>query len=80
MTKKDHDILIELRTDMKYVVKFVKNNKKNIVILSKENQKRKDWQEDFDSKIKVFLTIATTIGGVIVFIGNKAWDFFMRNK
>ena len=80
MTKKDHDILIKLSIDMKYLVKFVKNNKKNIVILSKENQKRKDWQEDFDSKIKVFLTIATTIGGVIVFIGNKAWDFFMRNK
>ena len=78
MNREDRDILIELRTDMKYVLKFVKNNKSNIVILSKENQARKDWQEDFDSKTKVFIGIATVIGGIIVFIGNKAWDFFIK--
>ncbi len=78
MTKKDHDILIELRTDVKYIRKFVCANKKNIVYLGKQNQKRKDWQEDFDSKTRVFIGIATVIGGIVVFIGNKAWDFFIR--
>jgi len=77
MQKKDHDILIELRTDVKYIRKFVCTNKKNIVYLKKQNQARKDWQEDFDSKTKVFIGIATVIGGIIVFIGNKAWDFFV---
>jgi len=78
MTKKDHDILIELRTDIKYIRRFVANNRKGITWLKEENQDRKDWQEDFDSKTKVFIGIATVIGGIIVFVGNKAWDFFIR--
>ena len=80
MTKKDHDILIELRTDIKYIRRFVANNRKGITWLKEENQDRKDWQENFDSKTKVFIGIATVIGGIIVFIGNKAWDLFMRNR
>ncbi len=77
MTKKDHDILIELRTDVKYIRKFVCANKKNIVYLKKQNQARKDWQEDFDTKTRVFIGVATFFGGIIVFVGNKVWDFFM---
>ena len=80
MTKSDHDILIELRTDVKYIRRFVCTNKKNIVKLKKQNQDRKDWQEDFDSKTKVFIGIATFIGGVVVFVGNKAWEFFVTRK
>ena len=78
MIKRDHDILIELRTDMKYIVRFIQNNKKSVIYLRKQNQNRKDWQEDFDSKIKVFIFIATTIGGAIVFIGNKVYDYFIK--
>ena len=80
MNTRERDILIELRTDVKYIRRFVATNKKSVIYLKKQNQKRKDWQEDFDSKIKVFLTIATTIGGVIVFIGNMAWNFFMNKR
>lgn len=80
MTTKDHDILIELRTDVKYIRRFVANNKKGIVYLRKQNQKRKDWQEDFDSKTKVFLGVASFIGGMIVFAVDKIWDYFKLRK
>ena len=78
--KEDHDILIELRTDVKYIRKFVSTNKKSIVFLKKQNQKRKDWQEDFNSKTKVFLVVASFIGGLLVFAIDKIWDFFKTRK
>ena len=80
MNRKSRDILIELRTDVKYIRKFVATNKKSVVYLKKQNQKRKDWQEDFDSKTKVFLATASFIGGVLVFVIDKVWDFFRTRK
>jgi len=71
MPKTDHDILIELATDMKYVKEFVTKNTKEIVEL-------KDWQQDIDSKAKTFFGMATFIGGIVVFIGNKLWDIFVQ--
>ena len=74
---KDRDILIELRTDVRYIKKFVVENKKCI----KENEDHivelKDWQEDWDTKTKTFVGIATFVGGIIVFVGNKLWGLFI---
>ena len=80
MNRKSRDILIELRTDVKYIRKFVCTNKKGIVYLKKQNQKRKDWQEDFDSKTKVFLATASFIGGLLYFVIGKVWDYFKLKK
>lgn len=80
MTETDHDILIGLRTDMKYVVKFIKNNKRNIIYLTKQNQARLDWQQDFDTKTKVFIGVATFLGGIVVFVGEKLYDYFIRRS
>ena len=80
MTKSDHDILIKMEVDIKYIRKFVATNKKSVVYLKKQNQKRKDWQEDFDSKTKVFLATASFIGGILVFVIDKVWDFFKTRK
>ena len=75
--KTDHDILIELRTDVKYIKRSVGGNTNKVEWLKEENQERKDWQEDFDGKTKVLVAVATFIGGIIVFIGNKVWEFFV---
>jgi len=79
MTKQtDHDILIELRTDVKYIKRTVGGNVTKIEWLKEENQDRKDWQEDWDGKTKVFMGIATFVGGIIVFVGNKLWSYFVE--
>ena len=78
MTKTDHDLLTEIAIDIKYIKKGLSVNVKKIDWLNSENQERKDWQEDFDSKTKVFVAIATFVGGIIVFIGNKAYELFVK--
>lgn len=77
--KKDHDILIELRTDIRYIKSFVTKNSGNISKLDTRVNGVEDWQEQADGKVKLLLGIATFVGGVVVFLGNKLWDFFMKN-
>ena len=78
MTKNDHDILIEMSTDLKYIKNGLSVNVKKIEWLNGENQDRKDWQEDWDTKTKMLVGIATFVGGIIVFIGNKAYELFSK--
>ena len=76
----DHDILLELRTDVKYIKTFVKNNTKSIEGLNTRVNNVEDWQEQTDGKMKVLVGVATFIGGIVVFIGNKLWDFFRTRQ
>ena len=75
--KTDHDILIEMRTDIRYIKKNVGGNTSKVEWLKEENQERKDWQENFDGKTKTLVGVATFVGGIIVFLGNKLWDVFI---
>lgn len=73
----DHDLLIEMRTDLKYIVATIGEHATDISGLKKENQARKDWQENADTKIKIYTAIATVIGGFVVWVGDivfKLWE------
>ena len=61
-----------------YIEKSIDNNQLNIKLLCDENQKRKDWQEDMDSKLKFAVGVATFIGGVIVFLTERVITFFEK--
>ena len=76
----DHDILLELRTDIRYIKTFVKQNTDNIGKLNVRINTVEDWQEQTDGKMKVLVGVATFIGGIVVFIGNKLWDFFRTRQ
>lgn len=78
MPKTDHDILIELATDMKYVKEFVTKNTSAITTVNKKVLELEDWQQDIDSKSKMFFGIATFIGAFVTFVGNKLWDYFSQ--
>ena len=80
MTKIDHDLLIVISTDIKYIKESVGQHGKSIGWLKSENQKRRDWQEDWNSKAKFLVGIATFVGGFVVFIGNKLWDLFVTKR
>ena len=56
---------------LNYIEDQVKGNQINIRELCKENQKRKDWQENYDTRIKTFIGVATFVGGIIVFIVDR---------
>ena len=76
--REDRDLLVEIRTDIKYIKKGLNVNVKKIEWLNSENQARKDWQEDWNGKAKFLVGIATFVGGIIVFIGNKVWEVFVK--
>ena len=82
MVQSDHDLIINIANDMKYVREFIHNNTQEIAFLKKENQDRKDWQESADTKIKVYTglaaTIATVIGGMIVWMGDRIVDYWIK--
>lgn len=78
MQKTDHDILIEVATDMKYLKTFVEKNTKAVIATNDRVNKVEDWQQDFNSKTKVFLGMASLIGAVVTFIGEKLWDYFIQ--
>jgi len=77
---RDHDLLIAISTDVKYIKKNIQSNKDSIIWLKGENQERKDWQENWGTKTKVCLGIASFIGGIIVFITDKVWGLFLGFK
>lgn len=62
-------------TKLEYIDKAIRKNEKSIFSLKNENQDRKDWQEDMDTKIKFSVSIATIIGGAIVFLTERILSF-----
>ncbi len=78
--KNDHDLLIKINTHVKYIRKNIQANSDLIKWLKEENQERKDWQETWDGKAKVFFGIATFLGGVVIFISNLIWDAYKHFK
>lgn len=78
MTETDHDLLIKIHTDVKYIKRDVKTGEKTRKFLLKENQDRKDWQESSDLKVKIYLTIASFIGGIVVFLVDKMYELYLR--
>lgn len=74
----DHDLLIGIDKDIKYITRDIKRNRICIKWLKDENQVRKDWQETWDTKTKVYMAVASAVGGIIVFVVDKVWAFFSQ--
>lgn len=78
MKKSDHDLLIEIRNEIKHIVQSIKTNRADINGLKKTSQCLKDWQEDAETKVKIYTAVAIFIGGVVMFIVDKVWDLFTK--
>ena len=78
--KNDHDLLIRIDENVKAIKGSVAKNIKEIECLKKENQLRKDWQENSDTKQKMVIAIASGIGGFLVFLATKVIDWFVDKK
>lgn len=76
----DHDLLTKVLVHVKYIRKNLQSHSSNIAWLKEENQERKDWQETWTTKTKVFIGIATFLGGGVVFLGNAIWDVYNHFK
>lgn len=72
------DILIELRTDVKYIKGAVRANNKKINAHAKRIDVVEDWQEGFGIRMKFVVGVASFVGGVFVFIADKVIDFFTK--
>ena len=68
------DILIELRTDVKYIKKSLENNTKELKSHCKRIGTVEDWQDGWSVRMKMMAGIASFIGGIIVFIADKIWE------
>ena len=77
---KDHDTLIRIDENVKVIIKDIARACKERDYLYKENQKRKDWQENQDTKQKMVIAIASGIGGFLVFLATKVIDWFIDKK
>ena len=76
----DHDLLIEINAAVKYIKDKIDCHTTKIDFLYSENEKRKDWQQDTDTKIKLFAGISTFIGGLIVFVIDRFMGWFIIKK
>ena len=77
---KDHDTLIRIDENVKVIVKDIARACKERKELYKENQIRKDWQENHDTREKMVIAVASGIGGFLVFLATKVIDWFIDKK
>jgi len=63
-------------TKLEYIECTIRENRSNIRELSEQNQLRKDWQENFDTKTRLAIGLASFVGGVFVWIADKVFKFF----
>ena len=77
---KDHDTLIRIDENVKEIKKELKQSCADRKELFKQNQERKDWQENHDTKEKMVIAVASGIGGFLVFIATKIIDWFFEKK
>ena len=63
-------------TKLEYIECTIRENRSNIRELSGQNQLRKDWQENFDTKTRLAIGLASFVGGVFVWIADKVFKFF----
>ena len=72
------DILIELRTDIKYIKKNIDGNSNELKNQSIRINILEDWQEGWNLRTKMIAGIASFIGGIMVFIASKLIEFFSK--
>ena len=75
MPAKDHDLLIELTSDVKYIKDFIEANTKSISENSKRISNLESWKDNMDGRLKVFVGIAAFVGGLFMFAVDKAYEF-----
>ena len=81
MTKtQDHDTLIRIDENVKVIKKDLKKACEERKWLMQENQTRKDWQENHDTREKMIIAVASGIGGFLVFLATKVIDWFVDKK
>lgn len=74
----DHDLLITIANDIKYIKKNVSQNLKNIKGHDTRLATVENWQQDWGVKTKIFVGVASFVGGIIVFISEKLWEVFVK--
>ena len=78
--KNDHDTLIRIDENVKVIKNDLRKACDERKFLAKENQKRKDWQENHDTREKMVIALASGIGGFLVFLATKIIDWFVDKK
>jgi len=78
--KNDHDTLIRIDENVKVIKNDLRKACDERKFLTKENQKRKDWQENHDTREKMVIALASGIGGFLVFLATKIIDWFVDKK
>lgn len=63
---------------LEYIEASIDTNQVSIAELEIENQNRKGWQENFNTKSKIYVGVALFIGGAIIWIGDKLFDLFVN--
>jgi hypothetical protein len=75
ISRQNRDILIELRTDIRYIREKVKGHGKAIRLLKRKSQDNIIWHKEWGAQYKIIVGIAGFIGGAIVFVVKGTWDF-----
>ena len=76
LKKSDHDLLLEIKTHVEYIREDIKEGIKERAILTKLTDNTRNRIEAIEGRMKVWVGIATFIGGAIVWIVDKGFDFF----
>ena len=76
----DHDLLVRIDERMGSVIKKIDCHSKQIANLYSENNETKDWQRTHDTKEKMVIAMASSIGGFFVFIATRVIDWFIDKK
>jgi len=80
MADTTREILAEVRTDIKYIKRFVEENKAGVECNKGEIETINDWKDGVEVRYKTLVGVATFIGGIVVFVGNFVWDFFSKRQ
>jgi hypothetical protein len=80
MSVSDHDILIGISKDVKYLARTLKTNCAQVEVLKKENQGLKDWQQNWDVRYKFMTMILIVAGSIISWIGQLFLPLFFGSK
>jgi hypothetical protein len=74
----DHDLLIKISTDVGYIKKTLEAHCNQIIELEKKTNTCEDWRSGWDQKSKFITGVAVFVGGALVWIGDKLFNWFSR--
>ena len=76
--KIDHDLLIRIDSRTQVIEENLSKICTKVEVNTKRIDVSEDWQKDWDTKSKFAYGIAVFVGGALLFIANKIWEFFSK--